>query len=170
MTTTSDITIWHDPKSTGAEAVKYDANDNKSSETKIEMMKTGALTSDVHTFYHKVPSSDGTRAREKFEWRHSGDPELEALATENHPGENITQEKRGLKLVRASTGQMLAAFAGGKHQRRYNPKRVAGKLRFFGSTVLDPLVAVMSILSIMERSRRNAVFNASTLFGNCSVS
>ena len=54
----------------------------------------------------------------------------------------------------------MAAFAGGKHQQNYNPKRVAGKLRFVGSQVLDPLVAVMSILSIMERRRRNAVWNA----------
>jgi hypothetical protein len=170
VTTTSDITIWHDPKSTGNETSKYNASDNKSSETKIEMTKTGAMASDVHTFYHTVPIGDGTLVREKFEWRHSGEPEVKALATENHPGENITQEKRGLKLVRASTGQALAVFAGGKHQRNYNPKRVAGKLRFVGQQVLDPLVVVMSVLSIMERSRRNAVWNASGLYGNCVVS
>ena len=87
--------------------------------------------------------------REKFEWRHSGDPEVEALATENHPGENITQEKQGLKLVRASTGEMLAAFAGVKHQRIYNPRRVAGKLRFMGDSVLDPLVVVIDRKSVV---------------------
>jgi hypothetical protein len=124
------------------------------------MTKTGAMTSDVHTFYHTIAIRDGTLVREKFEWRHSGEPEVEALATENHPGENITQEKLGLKLVRVSTGKTLAAFAGGKHQRNYNPKRVAGKLRFVGSQILDPLVVVMSILSIIERSRQNAVWDA----------
>lgn len=169
VTTTSDITIWHDPKSISSETSRHDAIDNKSSETKIEMTKTGAMTSDVHTFYHMSPTSDGTLVREKFEWRHSGDPDVEALATENHPGENITQERRGLKLVRASTGQMLAAFVGGKHQRVYNPRRVAGKLRFMGDSVLDPLVVVMTILSIMERSRRNATWNASSIFGGGCV-
>ena len=129
------------------------------------MTKTGAMTSDVHTLYHMVPSADGTLVRERFEWKHSGDPEVKALATENHPGENITQEKRGLKLCRASTGEVLAVFVGGKHQRRFNPKRVAGKLRFMGNSILDPLVAVMSILSIMERGRRNATWNALDLYG-----
>lgn len=118
-----------------------------------------------------VPSArDGALVREKFQWRHSGDAEVRALATENLPGENITQENRGLKLVRDSTGETLAAFCGGKHQRVYNPRRVAGKLRFVRPGVLDPLVAVMSILSIMERGRRNAVFNAASIFGGCVVS
>lgn len=170
MNTTSDITIWHDPKSTGKERSAYDSTGNKSWETKIEMTKTGAMTSDVHTFYYMVSSNNGTIIREKFEWKHSGDPEVEALATENRPGENITQEKRGLKLVRTSTGTILAAFAAGKHQRMYNPKRVAGKLRFMGNSVLDPLVVAMTILSIMERSRRNATWNVSTsVFRSCVI-
>ena len=88
-----------------------------------------------------------------FEWRHSGDPEVAALAMENLPGEDITQEARGLKLMRVSTGQTVAAFAGGKHQRKINPRRVAGKLRFVGQPVLDPLVVVLTILSIMEKAR-----------------
>jgi hypothetical protein len=164
VTTTSDITIWHDPKGTGNEA-SANGVANKGSETKISMTKTGALLSDVHTFYHPVSGVDGTLIRENFEWRHSGEPEVETLAKENHPGENITQEKRGLKLVRVSTGQSLAVFVGGKHQRNYNPRRVAGKLRFVGAQVLDPLVVVLTVLSIVERSRRNAVWNASDIFG-----
>ena len=59
---------------------------------------------DVNMFHHMVLSPDGTLVREKFEWRHSGDPEVKALATENIPGENVTQDNRGLKLVQASTG------------------------------------------------------------------
>jgi len=172
-TSTSDITVWHDPKSVGIEASKYDAKDNASSETKIELAKTSAALVDLHSFHHMVPSPDGTLVREKFEWRHSGDPEVKALATENLPGENISQQDRGLKLVRVSTGQMLAVFSGGKHQRVLNPKRVAGKLRFVGEFVLDPLVIVMTILSIVERSRRNAVYNASrssTTAVSCVVS
>lgn len=156
--TTSEITINLNPTSPNSEET-----------TEIELTKTWAAMSDVHKFYHTVRSPDGTLAKEKFEWRHSSDPEVKALATENHPGENITQDNKGLKLVRDSTGEMLAAFCGGKHQRNWNPKRVAGKLRFSGSTLLDPLVIVMSILSIMERSRRNAVYHASDLYG-CTIS
>jgi hypothetical protein len=59
-------------------------------ETKFELTKPGAATIDVHTFYHMVLFADGTLGREKFAWRHSGDPEEKALATENRPGENIS--------------------------------------------------------------------------------
>ena len=41
VTTTSDITIWHDTKSTGNETSKHNAMDNKSSEINISMTKTG---------------------------------------------------------------------------------------------------------------------------------
>lgn len=167
---TSDITIWHNPQFTGAETSdKYDSKQNKSPETKIELTKTWATLNDIHQFCHKIPSADGTLHQEKFEWRHSGEPEVKALAEENIPGENITQESRGLKLVRVSNGEALAVFCGGKHQRVLNPRRVAGKLRFLGGDVLDPLVIVMTILSIMERSRRNATYNATGL-GGCILS
>jgi hypothetical protein len=170
-TTTSDITVWHDPKPVGTGAPKYDAKDNAALETKIEMTKSGVALSDVHAFYHKRLSPDGRLTREKFEWRHSGDPEVKALATENLPGENISQQDRGLKLVVASNGQMLAVFSGGKHQQVLNPKKVAGKLRFIGEPVLDPLVIVMTVLSIVERSRRVAVYNASaSTFNDCLLS
>lgn len=168
--TTSDVTLWHDAQATGTETSKYAAEQNKNSEAKIELKKGGILSSDVHTFRHRVQTSDGKPAQlESFEWRHSGDPEVAALAMENLPGEDITQEARGLKLMRVSIGQTLAAFAGGKHQRKLNPRRVAGKLRFVGQPVLDPLVVVLTILSIMERARRNATWNASQIIG-CSIS
>ncbi|PQE24891.1 hypothetical protein CJF32_00007249 [Rutstroemia sp. NJR-2017a WRK4] len=162
---TSDITIWHDPTSTSNETSTYDARANASSETNIELSKKSIAMKDVHVFQHMIMSTGGTLAREKFEWRHSGDPEVKAFATENIPGENITQENRGLKLVRVSTGQMLALYCGGKHSKVQNPQRVAGKLRFIGPNVLDPLVVVMTILTIIERSRRNATYNAAGLAG-----
>jgi hypothetical protein len=101
---TSDITIWHDPTSTSNETSTYDARANASSETNIELSKKSIAMKDVHMFQHKILSPDGTIAQEKFEWRHSGDSEVKAFATENIPGENITQDNRGLKLVRVSTG------------------------------------------------------------------
>jgi hypothetical protein len=144
---------------------------NSTLETKIELKKTGAATIDVHTLYHMVPSADGSLSRETFERRHSGDPEVRALAIENLPGENISQQDRGLKLMRVSTRQMLAAFRRGKHQRVLNPRRVAVKLRFLGPEVLDPLVIVMTILSIVEKSRRNVVhFTSSATVLRCHIS
>ncbi|PQE04469.1 hypothetical protein CJF31_00007282 [Rutstroemia sp. NJR-2017a BVV2] len=161
----SDITIWHDPTSTSNESSMYDATANASSEINIELSKKSIAMKDVHMFQHMILSIDGTLAREKFEWRHSGDSEVKAFATENIPGENITQDNRGLKLVRVSTGQMLALYCGGKHSKVQNPQRVAGKLRFIGPNVLDPLAVVMTVLTIIERSRRNATYNATGLAG-----
>jgi len=177
-TPTSDIIVWHNSNSN---TISNEA-DNPLSETKIELTKTGALTSALHTFYHVLPLKDGIQAREKYEWKHSGDDEVRALATENLPGENISQQNRGIKLVRVSTGRMVAAFSGGIHNRLYNPRRVAGKMRFVEEEADEEmrLLAVMSMLSIIERgryvldlgeemtcadfSRRNAVFNGNNIF------
>lgn len=172
--TTSDVTIWQDAKPGGIEASKNGVKDNAARRTDIELVRSGQVLNDVHSFYHSVLSSDGSSTREKFEWRHSGDPEVKALATENHPGEDISQQDRGLKLVKASSGQMLAVFAGGKHQKKLNPRRVAGKLRFVGEEILDPLIIVMTILSIIERGRRSAVKSANSSspfsFESCAIS
>jgi len=169
--TTSDITIWHHPPSSAPLTVSEPASSGI--ETKIEFTKTGAMTSDLHTFYHILPEANGLWSREKYEWKHSGEPEVTQLATENLPGENISQQNRGVKLIRAATQEMIAVFSGGVHSRLYNPRRVAGKLRFVdeGANEELRLLAVMSILSIVERGRRNATFNASTsVFAGCVIS
>ncbi|KAM3071388.1 hypothetical protein ACMFMG_008983 [Clarireedia jacksonii] len=166
---TSDITIWHNPTSTTNEPSAYEARINASLETNIKSSKKSIAMKDVNICHHMILSSDGKLAREKFEWKHSSDSEVKAFATENIPGENITQENRGLKPVQASTGQMLALYCSGKHSKVQNPQRVAGKLRFIGPSVLDPLVVVMSILTIIERSRRNATYNATGL-SDCVLS
>ena len=116
------------------------------------------MTSALHTFYRIFPAKDGIQTREKYEWKHSGDDEVRALATENLPGENISQQERGIKLVRSSSNgkeKMIAAFSGGIHNKLYNPRRIAGKLRFVDERADEEvrLLAVMSILSIMERGR-----------------
>jgi hypothetical protein len=117
------------------------------------LTKKGVLTTDVHTFSLDVPSSDGT-LRERFEWRHSGGPEVKALATDNVGKENYSGDDRGLKLVSVRTKELIAVFAGGKYNKVYNPMKIAGKLRFInaeqGSDEFQKLV-VLSILSIMER-------------------
>jgi hypothetical protein len=69
----------------------------------------------------------------------------------------------GGNFVRARTGKMLAVFwktsEGVKLQ-----KRVAGKLGFIGPDVLDPLVVVMTILSIIEKSRWNGTWSVMDLY------
>jgi hypothetical protein len=120
----------------------------------VELAKKGALTTDTHSFNLNMPSTDGAEAREIFEWRHSGDPEVKALATDDVGNENYCQNDRGLKLVNVRTGHLIAVFAGGKHSRVYNPRKIVGKLRFIAVEQWSDelrLVVVMSMLSIMER-------------------
>jgi hypothetical protein len=156
FTLASDITI-----KASSEISSCSNTQTAASGIKFEFTTSGVLTTDVHTFHYPVPSKDGySTVEEKFEWRHRGDPEVKVLATENVPGQNYSQETRGLKLVRVSTGEVLVAFAGGRHQRTLNPRRIAGKVRFLRDLFeLDRersqefrLLAVMSILSIFERS------------------
>jgi hypothetical protein len=150
MTTTSDITIWHN----NLGGLAYNSLEESATETHVELTKQGALTTDVHAFSVKRLSNDGTYATEKFAWKHSGDPEVRALATENVNDENYARNDRGQKLMNLTTGDMVAVFKGGEHSRRLNPKRIAGKLRFAGKDEGSEelrLIVVMSILSIMER-------------------
>jgi len=125
-----------------------------------QLSKSGALMIANYYFYHFFLSRDGLQVREKYEWRHSGDLEVSALAKENISGEDISQQSRGLKLVHISRSKekIVAIFVGGKHSKLYNPRRVAGKLRFLDGEDGDGkeevrLLTVMSILTIMERER-----------------
>lgn len=100
--TTSDIIIWPNRiYSTNGNSTQEVSSD---SGTSFQLTKTSSMMKDMNVFHYRVRTSDGTLTSEKFEWKHSGDPEVQAFATENIPGENISQEKRGLKLVRVSTG------------------------------------------------------------------
>jgi hypothetical protein len=57
---------------------------------------------------------------------------------------------------------MVGVFSGGVHQRRLNPRRVAGKMRFVDEEANEEvrLLAAMSMLSIMERGRYVSLFCA----------
>jgi hypothetical protein len=119
----------------------------------VELIKERAFTNGVYSFSANVPSSDGT-IRQRFEWRHSEGLEMKALSTENMGKENYSRDDRGLKLVNVDTRQLLAVFVAGKQHRVYNPKKIAGKLRFISvehEYNEFRKVVLLSILSIMER-------------------
>ena len=157
FTPTSDVTIKPSSQISGcSNAQAADPG------MEFELVQGGTLTTDVHRFEYPVPSKDGYgTVKEKFEWRHSGDPEVKALVTENLPGQNYSQETRGLKLVRVSTDEILVAVGCGRQQRTLNPHRIAGKMRFMkdlaeldGEKTQDfRLLALMSMMSIFERGQ-----------------
>jgi hypothetical protein len=107
---TSDITIWPNTNS-----IVSNETGNLHLRSEIEVFKTGALTRHTHSFYHVLAPKDGIEYREKYEWKFSADPRLKALANENHPGEDINQQHRGLKLVRVSTGAMMVFIINVSH-------------------------------------------------------
>lgn len=148
---TSEITIGR--TSQGNPLSKF--NEASMSDLHVELTKKGALTADIHAFSLDVPSAEGT-LKERFEWRHSGSPEVKTLATENVGKENYSGDDRGLKLVNVRTKELIAVFAGGNHHRANNPMKIAGKLRFISTEEAKESeefqkVVVLSILSIMER-------------------
>ncbi|CZR68280.1 uncharacterized protein PAC_18179 [Phialocephala subalpina] len=138
-------------------------------ETHIELLNNTAMIADVHFFYQNITNSSGSIIRKNFEWRHSGGPEAKALATDNVGGEDYSQVKTGLKLMDVATGEVLAVYCGGRHNRNLNPKRLGGKLRFLASEEKRGegfrLVVVLSILCIVERRRRQAALRTASAGG-----
>ena len=81
---------------------------------------------------------------ERFEWRSSSGPEVTALQGRSH----------GMKLVRVSTGRVVAAWA-----RPHGGTKKKGKLRFMareGGELDDrwEVLVVISITALIERARR----------------
>lgn len=155
-TPSTDLTIYHFPQ----------LGTNHSSASHVKLSNHGAMTTGHHSF--TVPKgtilsdtvSDGEEVT--FEWRHSGEGTIKTLAKENLQGEDYAQNDRGLKLVRAGGNEILAVFVGGSlMNRRLNPRRIAGKLRFVGDSEVENgksefrLLVVLSLLSMMERGYDN---------------
>ncbi|CAL3971798.1 unnamed protein product [Diplocarpon coronariae] len=110
---------------------------------------SGILRSEKYEFCHGL---SGSGKREKFEWRYSSGP-LTRM---------IRQDSGGLRLVRVSTGDVMAVYAGLRQtSRATNPSRMLGMFRFLrGDEMADlgeefELLAVMTILSLVERGRRS---------------
>ena len=119
---------------------------------KIEVLTPsgGIFTTEKYSFFHTLQN---TREREKFEWKYTSGPFVRTIES--------ARESGGLKLIRTSTGDVVAVYAGlGPSSRASNPSRVMGMFRFLrgeGTAGLSgefEALAVMSILAIVERNRR----------------
>lgn len=130
------------------------------------MIPTGGIfTTEKHGFYHTFPS---TLAREKFEWRHNSRTDSTAfLALEG------VKESGGLKLVRISTAESVAVYAGVR--RKAEGRRVVGLFRFIGEDESGrsienrgleeefEVLALVSLLAVLERGRRAVLENSLAL-------
>lgn len=119
---------------------------------KFEVLTTsgGIFTTEKYSFSHTLPR---TLVREKFEWRYTSGPFVRTLES--------ARESGGLKLIRMRTGDVVAVYAGlGPSSRASNPSRVMGMFRFLRGEETAGLggefeaLAIISILSIVERNRR----------------
>ncbi|KAG9235108.1 hypothetical protein BJ875DRAFT_459989 [Amylocarpus encephaloides] len=115
--------------------------DGKRFQTK--MKKEGTFTV---SHYFQAPMSNG--GMELFEWKSSSGAEVASLNGRSH----------GKKLVRSSTGQVVAAWTGPT-----SGSRKKGKMSFMGGNAGDPraelgtaweLIAIISHLALAERARR----------------
>ncbi|EPE26034.1 hypothetical protein GLAREA_01946 [Glarea lozoyensis ATCC 20868] len=114
----------------------------------------GMFTAERFSFSHTLPNSF---VRERFEWRYSTGPFIRTSSG--------TKESGGMKLVRISTGATVAVYAGlGASSKHMTGKsKVLGMFRFLNAAGMTNLgeefdfLAVMSILSVVEKSRRNLV-------------
>lgn len=94
--------------------------------------------------------------RESFEWKRSSGPEVARLQGRSH----------GMKLARSSTGEIVAAWA-----QPGMSTRKKGKMAFLGNREAlgekFELMAVMCMIGIMEKARRNN--NNSAVAGGISA-
>lgn len=103
-------------------------------------------------FYMPVPSS-GT-GKERFEWKTSSGQEVAALDGRN----------KGLKCVRCSTGQVVAAFT----NVRMSKKKV-GKMAFLGEKLnlgeAAEMMIFVSLCAVIEKARRGQRSSAAAAGG-----
>ncbi|KAL2072137.1 hypothetical protein VTL71DRAFT_11480 [Oculimacula yallundae] len=111
----------------------------------------GLFGVEKYEFCYTLPWND---VRERFEWRHTSGPFMRS----------IDRDSGGLKLIRVSTGNVIAVYAGlGQESKARNPGRVQGMFRFLkeeGTVGLGEefeVLAIVSILSLVERARRGAM-------------
>jgi hypothetical protein len=109
----------------------------------------GIFTAEKHSFSHTLTRSG---VRERFEWRNSSRSFSRSFDGDKDTG--------GLKLIRVSTGDVIAVYAGLGQRPGGKTSRVLGMFRFLqgeGSAGLGEdleVLAIVSLLSIVERGRR----------------
>ncbi|TVY46864.1 hypothetical protein LOCC1_G002789 [Lachnellula occidentalis] len=118
----------------------------------------GIFSPEKYSFCHTLPRSF---VRESFEWRYSSGPFIRT--------QDGNKETGGLKLIRVTTGETVAVYAGlGSVSNEERP--VVGMFRFLAGENLVNLgeefdiLAVMSILTVVEKQRR-AVVASKAAFG-----
>jgi len=118
----------------------------------------GIFSPEKYAFCHTLPRSF---VRERFEWRYSSGPFIRT--------QDGNKESGGLKLIRVTTGETVAVYAGlGNVSSDERP--VVGMFRFLAGENLVGLgeefeiLAVMSILTVVEKQRR-AVVASKAAFG-----
>ncbi|KUJ14635.1 uncharacterized protein LY89DRAFT_686322 [Mollisia scopiformis] len=159
-TSTSDSTSNSTTSSTTSSTRERERRTKFHTET-LTPSNGSLFSAEKHTFHHTLPCSSPP-IRERFEWRYSGGPFL-------RPGDR-GRESGGLKLVRCTTGDVVAVYAGlgegGDRDKRKNPRGVVGMMRFLSSggdgvglRGLEgefEVLAVMSILTVVEKNKRAA--------------
>ncbi|TVY75717.1 hypothetical protein LSUE1_G005668, partial [Lachnellula suecica] len=111
----------------------------------------GIFTPEKYAFCHTLPRSF---VRERFEWRYSSGPFIRTGDGQKESG--------GLKLIRVTTGETVAVYAGlGNVSNDSSP--VVGMFRFLAGESLVNLgeefeiLAVLSILTVVEKQRRAVI-------------
>jgi hypothetical protein len=110
----------------------------------------GIFTTEKYSFGH---THQRTGVRERFEWRNSSRSFIRSF--------DEKQETGGLKLVRIRTGDVIAVYAGLGQTKAQNTSRVVGMFRFLKGDSSHGLgedlevLAIVSLLSIVERARRD---------------
>jgi hypothetical protein len=71
-----------------------------SNEMHVKLTKKGGLTTDVQwtRLLCVLPQQNGRQAGKRYEWRHSGGPEIKGLATDNVGVGNYSQDERAWSL------------------------------------------------------------------------
>ncbi|TVY52083.1 hypothetical protein LCER1_G007965 [Lachnellula cervina] len=118
----------------------------------------GIFSPEKYAFCHTLPRSF---VRERFEWRYSSGPFIRT--------QDGNKESGGLKLIRVTTGETVAVYAGLGNVSN-EERSVVGMFRFLAGENLVNLgeefdiLAVMSILTVVEKQRR-AVVASKAAFG-----
>ena len=102
--------------------------------------------SNITYFVYPIPQANGQVLSERFEWKPSSGPEVQSLQGSS----------RGMKCVRARSGEVVAAWAAPNvvHRKKGKMRFLLNKDGFGAGKEKFEIMVVISILSIMEKARR----------------